>query len=113
MSDIPPSAFAKMGSPSCSCWGKSEIEWMALAYVQALANDGDAWKKLSREQTYNLLSDEQKNAVHGMLTDDYYQYWFDSVSDRLTDADGAFGVGGFWNEYRYKQSNAPSAGDGQ
>lgn len=110
MSDIPPSAFAKMGQPCCSRWGKSEIEWIALAYVQALANDGDTWKKLSREQTYNLLSDEQKRATSGMLDDDFYHHWFESVSNQITDADGAFGVGGFWNQRRYEKCNAPSAG---
>jgi len=46
----PPSYFANRGQPCCSRWGKSEIEWIALAYVQALANDGDTWKKLSRKR---------------------------------------------------------------
>jgi len=101
---IPPSAFASMGQPCCSRWGKSEVEWLALAYVQALANDGDIWKKLSREQTYNLLTDEQKRAVHGILTSDFdvYQRWFESVSNQITDADGAFDVGGFWHRGRLK-----------
>jgi hypothetical protein len=63
--NMPPSFFAGLGSPCCSRWMKSEIEWIALAYVQALANDGDTWKHLSREQTYALLTDEQKRHVHG------------------------------------------------
>jgi hypothetical protein len=109
--DIPPSAFVKMGSPCCSRWGKSEIEWLALAYVQALAADGDTWKKLSRERVYELLSDDQKRKVYGLVTRDYYKPWFEMVSDQISDADGAFGVGGFWNEYRYKQSNTHSAGE--
>lgn len=109
MHNIPPSAFARMGQPCCSRWGKSEIEWIALAYVQALANDGDTWKGLSREQTFNLLSDEQKRHTHGMLEDDFYDDWFQAVSKQITDASGAWGVGGFWNEYRYKQCNAVSA----
>lgn len=113
MSYIPPSAFAKMGSPSCSRWGKSELEWLALAYVQALAQDGDTWKRLSRERVYELLSDEQKSFVHSMLTMDFYKHWFESVSNQITDADGAFGVGGFWNRYRYEKCNAPSAGASQ
>jgi hypothetical protein len=98
--DMPPSFFAGLGSPSGSRWMKSEIEWMALAYVQALANDGDTWKRLSREQTYALLTDEQKRHVHGMLTSDFYQHWFDSVSRQIVDSDGAFGVGGFWHRGR-------------
>ena len=93
---IPPSYFANLGQPCCSRWGKSEIEWIALAYVQALANDGDVWKRLSREQTYALLSDEQKRRVYGILTDDFYDYWFELVRNQITDADSAFGVRGFW-----------------
>lgn len=96
---LPPSHFAGLGQPCCSRWGKSEIEWIALAYVQALANDGDTWKKLSREQTYKLLTDEQKRHVHGMLTDDYepLAHWFEAVSGQITDSDGARGVRGFWS----------------
>lgn len=102
MSDLKPSDFAALGNPSCSRWGKSEIEWIALAYVQALENDGDTWKKLTREQTYNLLTDEQKQHVYNMLTSDYdtYKFWFELVSERITDANGALSVGGFWSTYR-------------
>jgi len=96
---IPPSYFANLGQPCCSRWGKSEIEWIALAYVQALANDGDTWKKLTREQTHQLLTEEQKRRVHGMLDDDFdtYKWWFELVSDQIVDSEGAFGVRGFWN----------------
>lgn len=100
--DLRPSHFVALGQPMCSRWAKSEIEWIALAYVQALANDGDTWKRLTREQTYALLTDEQKRYLYGILTDDFepYVHWFDAVSDQITDADGALGVRGFWNEYR-------------
>jgi hypothetical protein len=96
---LPPSHFANLGQPMCSRWGKSEIECIALAYVQALANDGDTWKRLSREQTLALLSDEQKRYVHGMLEGDFdvYKRWFDAVADQITDAQGARGVRGFWS----------------
>jgi hypothetical protein len=94
---IPPSYFANLGQPMCSRWSKSEIEWLALAYVQALAADGDTWKKLSRTETHDLLTDEQRLLVHFMLTDDYYERWFDMVRNQISDAEGAFGVGGFWN----------------
>jgi hypothetical protein len=115
MNDIRPSAFVNMGQPMCFRWGKSEIEWLALAYVQVLAKDGDTWKKLSRERVYELLSDKEKRFVHDMLTSDFdvYQHWFESVSNQITDAAGAFGVGGFWNEYQYKRCNAPSANPSQ
>lgn len=94
----PPSYFASLGQPCCSRWRKSEIEWIALAYVQALANDGDTWKKLTREQTSALLTDAQKRSVHGLLDDDFYRGWFDMVSNQIADADGAFRVRGFWRK---------------
>lgn len=95
---LPPSHFANLGQPCCSKWGKSEIECIALAYVQALANDGDTWKKISRKQTYDLLSSEQRQFLHGLLTFnvDIYDHWFERVSNQITDSDGALGVGGFW-----------------
>lgn len=94
-SRMKPSDFAALGNPSCSRWGKSEMEWIALAYVRALANDGDTWKKLDRDQVYNLLTDEQKHDIHGMLSE-HYQWRFDVVAKQITDAVGALGVGGFW-----------------
>lgn len=96
---LPPSHFASLGKPCCSRWGKSEIECIALAYVQALSNDGDTWKKLTREQTYKLLTEEQGRYVHGMLTHDFepYVHWFEAVRDQITDSDGARGVRGFWS----------------
>jgi hypothetical protein len=101
--NLPPSYFANLGQPTCSIWGKSELEWIALAYVQALANDGDVWKSLTREQTYNLPAEEQRGRVHCLLTFEYYDHWFLAVSSRLKDAEGAFSVRGFWR----KQENAP------
>jgi hypothetical protein len=97
---FPPSYFAGLGQPCCSRWGKSEIEWLALAYVQALAAGGDTWKKLSKEQVRALLSLDQQQPVRFMLKDDYYQRWFDMVSDQISDAEGAFGVRGFWRRPR-------------
>lgn len=93
---FPPSYFASRGQPCCSRWGKSEIEWLALAYVQALAAGGDTWKKLSRKEVRDLLTDEQRRPVHFLLKDDYYERWFDMVSNQICDADGAFDVRGFW-----------------
>lgn len=91
----PPSYFVKQGQPCCSRWGKTEIELIALAYVQALANDGDTWKKLTREQAYALLTDEQKRR-YGDLLGAFYESWFQMVSRQITGSDGALGVGGFW-----------------
>lgn len=99
-----PSDFAALGQPCCSRWGKSEIEWIALAYVRALAKDGDEWKRLTREQVLALLSDDEKRVVRHFLTDGHYNHWFESVRDQITDADGALGVRGFWNEYRLTRS---------
>lgn len=97
-----PSDFANLGQPCCSRWGKSEIEWIALAYVRALAADGDTWKKLTRKQTFDLLTEEQRRVVHFFLKSDHYQRWFDMVSDQLSDAEGAFGVRGFWHKGRFQ-----------
>src|SRR5687768_8363931 len=101
MSNYKPSDFANLGQPCCSRWGKSEIEWIALAYVQALANDGDEWKPLTRERTYALLTPEQKRATGGMFRydDETDKYWFELVAEQITDSDGALGVRGFWNEH--------------
>lgn len=96
-----PSDFVNLGMPCCSRWGKSEIEWLALAYVQALAAGGDTWRKLSREEVRELLTDEQRRRVHFLLKDDFYQGWFDMVSDQISDAEGAFGVRGFWHKGRF------------
>lgn len=95
----PPSFFAALGQPSCSRWAKSEIEWLALAYVQALANGGDTWKRLTKQQVWELLTPEQQriSSVKWLLTDDYYDLWFQRVQAQLTDSTGAFDVGGFWS----------------
>lgn len=108
MSEFKPSDFARLGNPSCSRWGKSEIEWIALAYVQALANGGDTWKRLTRSQVYELLNPEQRRRVHGLLSldDDLDKHRFDLVSKQITDSDGALGVGGFWNEFRLARATA-------
>lgn len=107
MSDYKPSEFAALGNPSCSRWGKSEVEWIALGYVQALANDGDTWKRLTREQVLELLTPEQLQRVYEpQLTDDYYKFRFDAVADQITDSDGALGVGGFWNTMRLDKARA-------
>lgn len=105
---FPPSYFANLGQPCCSRWGKSEIEWIALAYVRALANDGDTWKRLPKERVWELLTEEQRTsplyAVLGMdveLRRDFYDHWFQLVADQITDSEGAFGVRGFW--YRPKK----------
>ncbi len=94
-----PSDFARLGTPNCSRWGKSEIEWIARAYVQALANDGDQWKTLTRERCYELLTPEQRQAAHGLLSIecDRYERWFDMVSRQIDSSEGALGVRGFWN----------------
>jgi hypothetical protein len=109
MPDAPPSIFVKMGQPNCSRWGKSEMEWLALAYVEALAADGDTWKQISKERTYELLTEKQRCFVHCMLTDDFYDGWFQTIRDRITDSAGAWSVGGFWNRWRYDQVTAATS----
>lgn len=86
---MPPSHFAKRGQPTCSLWGKSEIEWLALAYVQALAADGDVWKRLPRERVLELLTEEHQRFVYPLLKFDHYDHWFQMVADRLKNSEGA------------------------
>lgn len=94
----PPSYFASLGQPCCSRWGKTEIEFIALAYVQALANGGDTWRKLSKRETHELLTPDQQHRAHPFLTSDFgvYEHWFNLVRDQIKSSAGAFGVGGFW-----------------
>lgn len=89
--------------PTARGGGKSELEWLALAYVQALAADGDTWKQLARERVYELLTDDQRRFVHSMLTSDFEVYlsWFNAISRQLVDSDGAWDVRGGWNIHRY------------
>jgi hypothetical protein len=89
MSDKPPSYFAALGQPCCSCWGKSENEWIAEAYVRALAKDGDVWKRLTREQVFALLTPDEMGSAYQLLKFDWHQGYFDMVADTLVDADGA------------------------
>lgn len=112
MSNYKPSDFAALGNPSCSRWGKSEFEWIALAYVQALANDGDEWKQLTREQVRALLTPEQlRHCYEPQLTHDCYKHRFDMVAEQITDSDGALGVGGFWNEFRLARASQGERGE--
>lgn len=98
--DKPPSFFAQLGQPCMSRWSYHEIERVCLAYVQALANDGDAWKSISREQAYELLTEKQKILFHSVLAFDHYDRAFQTVRETITSSDGAFSVGGFWNRSR-------------
>ena len=107
-----PSDFAKLGKPCCSRWGKSEIEQLALAYVEALAAAGDTWRKLSKKETYDLLTDDQLRFVHFLLKDGYYDHWFEMIRDQISDSDGALGVRGFWNTCRLGLA-AQSEGEGR
>lgn len=95
---FPPSYFANLGKPMCSRWGKSELENIALAYVRALAKAGDRWKKLSRKRVLELLSDDELLFVGGILEDDFYEPWFNTIADRVRSASGAFSVGGSWRQ---------------
>lgn len=96
---LPPSHFAALGAPTCSRWGKLEIELLALAYVQALAASGDEWRRIpSRAAVFDLLSKSQRSEVHPYLTSslDRLDQWFAMVADQLTGPDGAMAVGLRW-----------------
>jgi hypothetical protein len=106
MSDYKPSDFVKLGHPSCSRWGKCEIESMAEAYVKALAADGDVWKRLARQRVCELLGDSITSFERSLLADDYYDHWFEMVADQITDSDGALGVRGFWSEFQLTRATS-------
>lgn len=103
----PPSYFANLGQPMCSRWSKSEPEWLALAYVQALAADGDTWKTLTRDQVFDLLTVEQRRTVHYALrsNDAIDISRFERVRNFITDSNAAFAVGGFWSKQRAEKIN--------
>ncbi len=88
----PPSHFAALGPPSCSMWGKAEVEWLAHDYVQALARDGDIWKPLTREQVAPLVPRDKRSSYGSVLSDDYYLPRFNMVRDQLSSAAGASAV---------------------
>ena len=96
---LPPSHFAALGVPCCSRWGKLEIELIALLYVQALANGGDTWRRLTCDQVRDLLTDEQRRGgdaryLRGEIA--AYARLFAIVDEALAEPSGADGVGGFW-----------------
>lgn len=97
---LPPSHFAAIGTPCCSRWGKLEIEAIALLYVQALANGGDTWRRLTRHEVLALLTDEQRQSRDARyLRDDglaVYRTWFAAVDEALAAPNVAESVGGFW-----------------
>lgn len=100
MSEYKPSDFARLGQPCCSRWGKCEIEELALAYMKALAADGDEWKPLSKKRVRELLPGDEQGFARFFLADGEYDNWFAAVRRQLADSDSALGVRGFWNEHR-------------
>jgi hypothetical protein len=103
-----PSWFARQGIPSCSMWGKMEIEVLAWAYVVGMARDGDNWHKLTAKKCYELLDDAERRHVRPYLPDDRecYADWWEMIGEQLKDAAGAFEVGGFaWNRWRFDKQH--------
>ena len=60
-----------------------------MAYVLALAKDGDVWKRLTRERVFGLLTPEEIGPAYALLKFHYCQFWFDMVADTLIDSAGA------------------------
>ena len=98
LEELKPQDFASMGLPCSSCWGKVELEWIALAYVSALAAAGNEWRTLGRKQVYPLLCAELQERVYTYFHMDFepYQRWFEVVRRKIGSAQGAADVGGFW-----------------
>lgn len=95
----PPSRFAAIGVPCMSNWGKLQIELIALMYVEALANSGDTWRRLTQAEVRGLLTDEQRRMGDGRYLRDgvpIYAEWFAMVDEALAAPSVADSVGGTW-----------------
>lgn len=103
-----PAYFSRMGLPSCSMWGKYEIECLAWAYVTGMAIDGDTWHKIDAKTCWDLLDEEARDYMSPYLDEEgtYYKDWWEMIGNQLTDAEGAFEVDGLaWNRRRFEEAN--------
>ena len=108
-----PSWFAAQGVPVCSKWGKTEIEYLAWAYVAAQARDGDTWHEITPEKAYELLTEDERRIVGGFTWEGtlhhVYLDWWAAIGRQLRDTDGAFEVAGLaWTQQKFNRENAES-----
>jgi len=95
-----PSWFAAQGRPSCSKYGKVEIENLALAYVIGLSRLGDIWRRISPSECWDVLNSEEKERFRdlsrlvGSRSFGRIENWWEMLQDQLKDAEGAFDMGG-------------------
>lgn len=99
-----PSYYARLGHPSCSCFRKTELESLALAYVTALSHLGDSWTLRPSPTEVVSVLDLKKIRYHTYLRllarrDECPSRW-DCVTSKLRDQDGANDVWGFFKEVR-------------
>lgn len=98
LEERPPSYFASLGQPCCSRLRKTEAECMALGYVQALAASGNTWRRLTRQEVYDLLTPTQRSDAY-VRHDDLFDALFARVADVLAaPADVSEAIGGFWSQ---------------
>lgn len=105
-----PSYFAAQGESCCSIWGKAEIEVLAWAYVQALANLGDEWgRMLTPQECFDALTEAQRHFAAPYIASAArggWAEWWTRIAAQLTSAEGAFEVGGLaWNRRRFEKAN--------
>lgn len=94
----PPSYFAALGVPRCSRWCNLERELVALMYVQALANGGDVWRRLTRSEVRDLLGRDQRGDVRYLRDGiEILEVMFADVDKALSASDVAASVGGCWD----------------
>lgn len=87
---VKPSDFAALGNPNCSCFRKSEMEWMALDYVKALVLAGDEWNiRLSPKELVTLLKGDCNVVARLLAKGKCDPYMWDRVGDKLRSLDGA------------------------
>lgn len=107
--ELKPSDFSNAGRPSCSIWGKTEIEILAWCYVTTMARNGDEWKPVTAQQCLDSLTEQEMSIMRSDLqriAEGRGDGWWNAVVERVTDADGADSVGGFWRRYHVEKHKA-------
>lgn len=103
INELKPSHFAQLGVPTCSIWGKYEIEKLAYIYAVCLVRAGDTWQELTPQQCFDLIEDipeeSSERGYMGHVVEGHYQAYWDKVTHQLSGAENAMEIGGLaWNK---------------
>ena len=95
-SELKPSYFAELGIPRCSCFRKSELEWLSLDYIKALALSGDSWDvRISPREAVEALNGECVSYLRVMAKGFGNPAKWDVVASKLRSEQGARDVWSF------------------